>query len=728
VAQEEHGDRRDDLPVELTSFIGRETEIAAVKRLFSQSRRVTLTGPGGVGKTRIALRAAAELQDGYADGVCLVELSALQEPGLLAHTVVAALGLPEQTARPAIDVLADYLKDKRLLLVLDTCEHIIDACAMFVDVLWQGAPELHVLATSRQPLNSVGEHALAIAPMPVPEEDDEPFGRSYDAVVLFADRADAVVPGFAVTEANWAAVAAMCRRLDGIPLAIELAVVRLRALSPEQMVSLLDDRFRLLTNGPRTTLPRHQTLRTAIGWSHELCTPEERLLWARLSVFAGDFDLAAVQQICASDELAAEEILDHLISLVDKSILTGVESGLGTRYRLLDTIREYGREWLVTLGEEREFRERHRDFYLAMAEQFDAEWVGSAQVRWIERLNAERPNLRVALEFCLTEPDEAMAGLTMAATLWGYWLCSSRLSEGRYWMDRGLHLLPEPTPIRARALWLTGWFAIIQGEHNRGELSFEDAHAVAEQIGDESALAYAIQYLGGVYMFRGEAERGLAMYLDAVARFRKLADRPGQVIIMFQLGLCYILNGDVERALAACDESLRLNGDNDERWCRGYTLFTKSLGYWVSGEHCKSAEFITDSLRMKYELGDIQGMAHCMEILGWVAAREGRHQRTAWLMGAAHVLWQKVGVPLFGIEMLQGYHDAAEQEARQELGQDGYAEIFQAGTELTLDQAVNRATGDEPEILYRTSTDQERDLPAASPQDSPVKGSPIAGR
>jgi predicted ATPase/tetratricopeptide (TPR) repeat protein len=689
--------RRGDLPVDLTSFVGREVEVGAVKRLLTQTRLVTLTGPGGVGKTRVALRVAAEIQETFADGVCLVELSALQDCRLLGHTVAAALGLPEQTARPAIDVLVEHLSDKRLLLILDTCEHIIDACAMLVDVLRQGAAELRVLVTSRQPLNSSGEHTLSITPLPVPESDDEPFGGAYDAVVLFAERAAAVVPGFAVTEDNWAAVAAVCRRLDGIPLAIELAVVRLRALSLEQMVSLLDDRFRLLTSGTRSALPRHQTLRTAIGWSHELCTPEERLLWARLSVFAGDFDLDAVQQICASDDLAVEGIVCHLISLVDKSIVIRVEGAAEARYRLLDTIREYGREWLVTLGEEREFRGRHRDFYLAMAEQFDAEWVSSAQVPWIRRLSQERPNLRVALEFCLAEQGSAQAGLTMATTLWGYWLCSARLSEGRYWIDRGLHLVPDPIPLRARALWLTGWFAIIQGEHMAGEPLFTESRAIAEQIGDDSALAYAIQYLGNTYLFRGEVEEGLALYEDALARLRKLEDRPGVVILLFELGFFYILAGDVDRGIAACDESLQLNGANTERWCRGYAQYSKSIGYWVRNEYRRSAELTSASLRMKHELGDLQGIAHCLEVLAWVAAKEGDYQRTAWLLGAAHVLWQQIGLPLFGMEILRDYHNAAEQRARQELGQDRYAEIFQTGTTLTLDQAVDRAIEDKPE-------------------------------
>jgi predicted ATPase len=719
----EHGDRGDDFPADLTSFIGREVEVAAVKRLLIQSRLVTLTGPGGVGKTRVALRVAAEVQQSYADGVCLVELSALQDPGLLAHTVVAALGLPEQTARPAIDVLAEYLKDRRLLLVLDTCEHMIDACAVFVDVLRQQAPELHVLVTSRQPLNSRGEHTLSIAPMPVPESDDEPFGGTYDAVVLFADRAAAVVPGFAVTEANWAAVAAVCRRLDGIPLAIELAVVRLRALSPEQMVSLLDDRFRLLTRGVRSALPRHQTLRTAIGWSHELCAPGERLLWARLSVFAGDFDLAAVQQICVNDDLAAEGILDHLISLVEKSIVLRVKSGSGTRYRLLDSIREYGREWLATLGEEHEFRRRHRDYYFAMAEQFDADWVSSAQVPWCRRLNQELPNLRVALEFCLTEADEATVGLTMATTLWGYWICVARLSEGRYWLDRGLRLLPEPTPVRARALWLTGWFRIIQGEHVAGEPLFEESLAIAEQIGDDSALAYATQYLGATYWFQGEAARGRALYEDALARLRELDDRTGLVIITFQLGHFSILTGDVDRGLAACDESLRLNGDNDERWCRAYALNAKGNAFWIRGEHQKCAELICASLRMKHELGDLMGIAHCLEGLSWVAAEEGHHRRTAYLLGAAHVLWQKIGRPLWGMGILQSYHDAAEQRAQEALGQNGYAEIFQAGTELNVDQAVYRATEHKPEIPYGILTDWKQEAPDASPQGAPIRSS-----
>ncbi|MCE7008155.1 AAA family ATPase [Kibdelosporangium philippinense] len=686
------GERR-SLPVELTSFVGRTAEVAEIKRLLSESRLVTLTGPGGVGKTRIALRVAAELRNSYPDGVYLVELSGLRDPQLLTYTLAAAMGLPGQTARPAIDVLADYLKTKRVLLVLDTCEHIIDPCATLVDVLLRTTTAVDVLITSRQPLDSTGERILSIRPMPVPQ-GGEPFGR-YDALTLFADRAAVVLPEFAVTEENWAVVAAVCRRLDGIPLAIELAVVRLRVFSLDQMVSLLDDRFRLLTRNRRTAPHRQQTLRTAIDWSYELCTPEEQLLWARLAVFPADFDVPAARQICANGKLAARQILEHLADLVDKSVVVRVETSVGTRYRLLDTIREYGRERMATLGEEVELRRQHCEFYSAMAQRFDAEWLGSAQVAWTQLLNAERPNLRMAMDFCFSEPGEAMAGLTMATTLWGYWLCSARLSEGRYWFDRGLGLLPEPTPIRARALWLTGWFAIAQGEHPAGEPLFAESRAIAEQIGDDSAVAYAIQYLGGLAMFQGDSARSLVLYEDALTRLRTLGDRPGLVIITFQLGLCLVLNGHLDRALAACDESLLINGDNDERWCRGWALYIKGLAFWLVGDYSDSVEMIMASLRMKHELGDIQGIAHCLDVLGWGAAQQARHERAAWLLGAAQPLWQKIGVPLFGAELLQNYHRAAEKQAQEVLGQDTYAAIFHAGTKLTVDQSVKLATEDE---------------------------------
>ncbi|HEU5159327.1 MAG TPA: LuxR family transcriptional regulator [Streptosporangiaceae bacterium] len=694
--ERDDADPRRDLPAELTSFVGRETEIAMVQRLLSRSRLVTLTGSGGVGKTRIALRVAAEVRGAYADGVCLVELSALRDPELLAYTAAAALGLPEQTAGPTIDVLVEYLRDKHLLLILDTCEHMIDACGMFVDVLHEGAPDLRVLATSRQPLHTAVEHTLPIAPLPVPEPDAEPFGGSYDAVRLFAERAAAAAPGFVLTEANWAAVAAVCRRLDGIPLAIELAVVRLRALSLEQMASLLDDRFRLLTGGPPAAVPRHQTLRTAIGWSHELCAPEERLLWARLSVFAGDFDLAAVEEICASGDLPVQTIFAHLIELVDKSIVIRVEGPLGTRYRLLDSIREYGHDWLAALREEHELRRRHRDYFAAMAERFDEEWLGSGQVRWCRRLQDESPNLRLAMEFSLSEEGEAGAGLAMATALWGYWLCLARFSEARYWLDQALRLVHAPTSLRARALWLSGWFRILQSDYETARPLLEQCRTLAEGIGDQSAIAHADQYLGSIAVFQGDSERGLILYEDALARLRKAGNRDGVMILLFQLGFCYSMAGEIERGIAACDESLALNSHDGERCIRGYALYAKCFGLWMRNEYAQCAELARASLRMRHEIDDLMGVASGMETLGWVAAAQGRHRHGAYLMGAAETLWGKLGTPMFG--GVRASHDAAERLAVEALGRREYERVFRSGATSTLDQAVRRAIATEPEM------------------------------
>ncbi|NUR85152.1 MAG: LuxR family transcriptional regulator, partial [Nonomuraea sp.] len=383
--------RAGELPADTTSFVGREAQVGAVKRLLTQTRLVTLTGPGGVGKTRIAIRVAREIRATFDDGVCLVTLSSLRDPELLANTVATALGLPEQQARPQLDVVVDYLTDKRLLLLLDTCEHLVDACAMLADVLMRSAPGLHIVATSRQPLDVPGEVGYPVPPLEL----------NGDAMTLFIDRAAAIVPGFAATPANRPLIATLCRRLDGIPLAIELAVVRLRALPLEELVSRIDNRLRLLSGGMRRALERHQTLRMTIDWSHDLCTAQERLLWARLSVFAGEFGLGAVEVICEGGELTGDDVIDSLIGLVDKSVVLREDREGAAHYRMLDTVREYGAERLAALGEEDALRARHRDHYLERARRFAAEFIGPDQMTWLGWFEREQANLRLALEHCL---------------------------------------------------------------------------------------------------------------------------------------------------------------------------------------------------------------------------------------------------------------------------------------------------------------------------------------
>ena len=415
--------RRHGLPVEVTGFVGRQRELAELSSLLSSARLVTVTGPGGVGKTRLALRAAAALAGSFTDGVCLTELSSLRDAELLPHTVATALGLSESGVGNRIDAIAEYLRDRSLLLILDTCEHLVDACAMFAEVLLRAAAEVTVLATSRQPLDVPGEHTFAVGVLDCEE-----------AVELFAQRAATVIPGFAVTEASRPAVAALCQRLDGVPLALELATVRLRALSLEQLSERLEDRFRLLTGGRRAALPHHQTLRTATEWSYDLCTPAEQLLWARLSVFAGSFSIAAAEAVSADPGLPAGDVLATLIGLVDKSVVLRVEEGdLGvTRYRLLDTIREFGAEKLADAGPAAltGVQQRYLDHFVAMAEDFGDHFADD-QLADYRALRASHADLRAAVELSLATPDRDGAAARLVTALYGYWHIAGLPREGK---------------------------------------------------------------------------------------------------------------------------------------------------------------------------------------------------------------------------------------------------------------------------------------------------------
>ena len=458
-----------NLPAELTSFVGRRGEVAEVRRLLAESRLVTLTGVGGVGKTRLALRAAARLRRAFRDGVWLVQLDQLREGALVAQAIAGALGLHGRAGAPE-EALADYVADRQLLLVLDNCEQLVDAAAKLADLLLRGAAGLRVLATSRESLNIVGETVLPLAPLPAPEAR-RPLTLAelarFPAVALFADRAGHAVPGFAVTTANMAAVAGICRRVEGLPLALELAAARLRVLSPEQIEARLGDRLGLLTGGCRANPARQQTLRASIEWSYELCSGPERLLWARLSVFAGGFELDAAEGICADDRLAAGDVLDLLAALADKSVLIAEHGeGGGVRYRLPETLREYGKERLQESGEYPTLRRRHRDWYEQLARQADAGWLSPQMTDRVARLFREHANVQAAQDFCQAEPGEAEAGLRIAMHVWTfYYRNAGYLSEGRYWVGQAL-----------------------------GEQAFQAAYTRGLELPTEDAFAYAPQH------------------------------------------------------------------------------------------------------------------------------------------------------------------------------------------------------------------------------------------
>ena len=468
------------MPPQASGFVGREAELASVHELLRGSRLVTITGPGGVGKTRLALRIASEASGGYRDGVHVIELSAVRDPELLVHTLAAGLTVTERSLVESgtgsqLDRLLGYLRERELLLVLDTCDHLIDACAALAGTILREAPEVTVLATSRQPLDAAGEAVQQLSPLPVPDPESASAGKA-DAVELFAQRAAATVPGFTITPDNLADVITVCRRLDGIPLAIELATVRLRALPLRQMAERIDDRLRLLTGGRRSGTPRHQTLRAAIEWSYDLCTPAEQLLWERLSVFAGGFDIEAAEKVCAGGELARDEIVPTLVSLVDKSLLArdkAAEADLEESdrpvkpiFRMLDTIREFGAE-LLRLADTRAVSLR-RDNPPAAA-QPDRDDLGRAEAavrgkfiaHYLDARRAIRagsdhrsarpapaaapgstPNLRAAFEYALDLPGNDSAAIVLATSLIFYWQVSGQLREARVLAEPGVRAVP----------------------------------------------------------------------------------------------------------------------------------------------------------------------------------------------------------------------------------------------------------------------------------------------
>lgn len=686
------------LPEDLTSFVGRRRMTADVKRLLADSRLLTLVGPAGVGKTRLAVRAARELGRAFSDGVRLVELAELDDTSLVASAVAAVLGLPDASEREPTTVLIDHLADKQMLLVLDNCEHLLDACARLVKELLSASAGLRVLATSREPLAVGGEHVLPVGPLAVPPGDtpatddlddlDDLAGR-YPAMRLFQDRAAAVLPGFALTGENVTAVVHLCRRLDGLPLAIELAAAWLRVLAPEQLVERLEDRFRLLRAAGSTAPPRHQTLRAAVEWSFGLCSGPQRALWARLSVFAGDFDLDAAEAVCADDEPAAADVFTVVAGLVDKSILVRGEGEGRARYRMLETVRQYGAERLAADGQEERLRRGHRDYFLGQAEQADAQSCGPLQGEWFRRLTAERANLWAALEYCVTAPGEARAGLRMAAALWPYWVACGFVRDGAYWLGRALAADTEPSGDRARALWISGWIAFLKGDNAAGLVLLREARALAERLDDRTQLTYALQYLAEAEMFVGHLAVAVPMLDDALAGHRASRRWTAPALLIFgQVARAAMLSGDVERAAGLLTECISICDGLGERWTRSWSEWNLGVARWTTGALRAAAVHLRSALGAKHGLDDRLGIPFCVELLGWVAVSAGDAHRAAVLFGAADAGWEAIGRPLFGFETLLAWRRDNRARCRESLGDRAFAGAFAAGSRMPCGELV----------------------------------------
>ncbi|MEW2394265.1 LuxR C-terminal-related transcriptional regulator [Streptomyces venezuelae] len=672
------GQRRGgQLPAELTSFVGRVDELTQVQAAFGYARLVTLVGPGGVGKSRTALRAAAGLGERFPDGVWLAELSALRDPELIPATLAAVLELPEQSGMAPLDAVVAHLQGRRLLIVLDTCEHLVDACAMLSDILLREAADVCVLATSRQPLDVPGEHCCPVSPL-APE----------DAVELFAQRAASVVPGFRVSEANRERLVALVHRLDCIPLALELAAVRLRAVSMEELVARLDDRFQVLTGGRRTALSRHQTLRTAIDWSHDLCTPEEQVLWARLSVFAGSFELGAAEQVCGGGALPVGEVLGVLIGLVDKSVVQRLGES-GSRYRLLDTLREYGAERLEAVEADggAALRARHFAYYRDLGRRFEEGLLGAGQPGLHRAVRAEVAGLRAALEYAYETDGRAREGLRLAARLWPHWRASGTLSEGGYWIEKGLERVPEDCSARAWGLLATGAFGVWTADLATAVERMALAREAAERAGDEQVAQFAEGYAHGLAALCGD-EEGLERLADVRRRMTESDNRLGLVVMSYEAALLRAVLGDTGGALELCEQGLRLLEGTGERQVYGSTLMAQGLVRWLAGEREAGVASLRRGMEAAGEVDEVLVAAMCCHGLAWAAAYEGRQVRAAWLFGYAENARRLGGDPIGMLPSLLEQQEAARKSVREALGGKQFDRWHAVGARLSGRQVL----------------------------------------
>jgi len=573
-------DRPNNLPAELTTFIGRERELAEVKQLFPAARLVTLTGFAGVGKTRLALRTAADLLPDYPHGAWVAELAALTEAALVPKAVATALGLPEQSDRTLTETLGAFLRSKTALLVLDNCEHLIAACADLAQTLLRTCPNLRLLATSREPLGILGEVIWRVPALSTPNPQEMPPIEEltrYEAVLLFADRAALSRPGFRVTSSNAAAVAQVTRRLDGIPLAIELAAARMKTLPAEAIAAKLDDRFRLLTGGARTALRHQQTLRAALDWSYDLLSEPERVLLRRLSVFAGGFSAEAAEEMWGHDADGADT-QDRLMSLVDKSSVVFDERVEPARYGLLESVRQYAGDKLERAGEAATARRRHCDWCLELAERAAGAMRGPETKAWMTRFDTEHDNFRAALEWSTTDPGGADAALRLTGRLCGFWNFRGHWHEGRRWLERALARSGEARrDVLPAALQGATYFAFEQHDYTRAAELGEQGLAVCREVGDRPNMCRLFRWLGVTALREGHVERGTALLEEGLVIARELGDRWQVSATLAQLGIVAREQAEYARAIAIHEECLALAKATGDGFLIAFNL--RNLGY-----------------------------------------------------------------------------------------------------------------------------------------------------
>lgn len=613
-----------NLPVQLTNFIGREREIETVKRMLASARLITLTGSGGSGKTRLSLQVAGEVLEQFRDGVWLVELAPLNEPELVAQTIASVLGVREQAGEPILTTLTNYLRDKRLLLILDNCEHLIGACAKMADHLLRACPQLRILASSREALGIAGEmpHRVPSLSLPDPRHLTLDTLTQYEAVRLFIDRVVAWQPTFEVNNRNAPAVAQICARLDGIPLALELAAARIQVLSPEQIARKLDDRFRLLTGGSRTALPRQQTLRAAIDWSYDLLTPPERALLCRLSVFAGGWTLEAAEAVCADETLDPGDILDLLTRLVAKSLVVAQEVLGESRYHMLETVRQYAASRLIALGKESSIRARHLHYFVAWGQVADRKIKSAERPLWTKKIESEIENLRAALEWAI-ETDDSQ-GMMLAASLHRFWLVRGYFAEGRAWLTRLLDKDNGPNPrVTCQVLNALSSVQTWEGDLDVARAQLERCIALATQHGYTLEHAYALQWLAIGTLFRGDVEAAEAFISGSVALFRQTGALWHLAESLGWHAWLSVLQQNYPAARTSAEASQALCLRTGDRWTGALGLYGLGQLALRTGDLAQAERLCQESLLLMEQAEDTIGASILANVLGEIARLQG---------------------------------------------------------------------------------------------------------
>jgi predicted ATPase/DNA-binding XRE family transcriptional regulator len=726
-------EQRTNLPIPLTSFIGRKKEQDEIRNLITKNRLVTLVGVGGIGKTRLSIQAASALLDDFPYSIWLVELAPLADPALVPQSIINTLGLIEQANRSPQSVLADFLRAKKSVLILDNCEHLIQACAQLAETLLHACPDLHILTTSREALRIDGETVYLVSTLTTPDPlratmDNLP---EYEAVQLFLERAQSVMPGFSLTRDNASAIAQVCHRLDGIPLALELAAARVKMMTVEEIAKRLDDRFHLLTGGMRT-LPRHQTLRAMVDWSYNLLSQEEKTLFRRLAVFIGGWTLEAAESVCGDTQggIESDQIVELLSQLITKSLVTVENVGIKSRYHCLETIRQYGHEKLLESGESEAIRKRHVQFFLEFAVDAVPHLYSAETLLWCDRMEADHDNLRLALEWTQQSDDRAESGLQLVNALLEFWLIRGYLVEGRERASSALNhgRFFERTALYAKLLCNLGWLGNFQGDFPGGRTFANKSLAIFRELGDKLGISYALQVLGAIavdskdYVLAEslleeafENRRGLKDVSNAsllitmgwaafgLGDYALVRDRFNQVLT-FSLatgkrgltsealgGLAEVdlREGRYESASELIEESLRIERENGDKWHIGVVLGVWAWVAVLQRDWELAFSRLKESVAVRKEINDRGGLVWCLEKLGQVVFGREKYEKAAIIFSAAASIRTALGSAMDPFD--QSEYERSIAALRDQLGEERFNEAWDQGHKLTLEKAIDFA-------------------------------------